>query len=853
MRVPAAVIAIPLLAGSAAGVLLFERLTPQAATCLVGSAALAWMAALGAALDRDGATCGAAVAAGALLAGFALGLAEAGRIYSPPLRAWFERRSMEEASQPVILQGVLRGDASQGVAGISLGLNVEMVQETTARSVVAAPGGVRLTVAGVLGSGRLDEWRSGRRVRLIATLREPAVYLNPGRPDDRRALARRGIVLVGTVKSAALVEVLARAGPVAEAAGACRALARTRLHALVGGWSTRSAAIAAAILIGDRTGLGPDDERRLQEAGTYHVVAISGGNIALLTIVLLAACRIVRAPPRLAAGVAIPSLLFYGRITGPAPSVDRAITAAVSYLSGRLLDQHGPAVNVLATAAAIAVALSPIAVLDPGFILSFGATLGILVLVPRLVGQRFTRGRTPATRVRNPVPRRAAPAPIVATLAGLLAATVAAEIALAPVAAMFFGRVTFAGLVLNFAAIPLMGLVQAASIAALVLDAVAPACGCAAGYVVHLAATGLVESSRLVDVAPWLSRAVPPPSWWLVLVYYGAAVLALISRRARRLGIGVACSAGVLVTLAPDLAARRAVPSPLPGWLRVVVLDVGQGDATLVRLPDGRALLVDAGGIAAGAPQEQDGEARTGFDTGERVVGPALRALGVRRLDTFVLTHGDPDHLGGARSVLHAFRPRAVWEGVEVPPHQGLSLLARAADAAGAERRSVLAGDRLRIGPVTIRVLHPPPPDWERQRVRNEDSVVLDVRLGGVSIILPGDIGREGEQALQSHVIPASLVVLKVAHHGSATSSSPALLDVLRPAVAIVSAGRGNRFGHPAASVLARFRAMGTAIFSTQQHGAVFVDTNGEEVEVWGLAGGRFHARAAARADGSPR
>jgi competence protein ComEC len=139
--------------------------------------------------------------------------------------------------------------------------------------------------------------------------------------------------------------------------------------------------------------------------------------------------------------------------------------------------------------------------------------------------------------------------------------------------------------------------------------------------------------------------------------------------------------------------------------------------------------------------------------------------------------------------------------------------------------------------------LHPPPPAWERQRVRNDDSVVLDIRLGSVSIVLAGDIGKEGEHAILSALEPGRLTVLKAGHHGSATSSTPEFLAALRPAAVIFSAGRDNRFGHPHPAVVARFEAMGTAIFRTDRDGAVFVETDGEQVEIRGWTGRAILAR----------
>jgi competence protein ComEC len=159
------------------------------------------------------------------------------------------------------------------------------------------------------------------------------------------------------------------------------------------------------------------------------------------------------------------------------------------------------------------------------------------------------------------------------------------------------------------------------------------------------------------------------------------------------------------------------------------------------------------------------------------------------------------------------------------------------ADTLGLYWRTVQAGDVERIGPVRIRVLHPPLPDWERQRVRNEDSVVLDVRIGDVSVVLPGDIGAEGEKAILPLLQPSRIVVLKAPHHGSATSSTPALLSALRPAAVVFSAGRNNRFGHPHPAVVSRYREIGAAMFSTAEDGAVILDTDGTTVTMTGWTG----------------
>ena len=806
MRTPASLVAIPFLAGSAAGLLLPDTSVHSVALPAAGAAVLALIAACGSVDGGDEAVLVVALLLGCAAGGVSLGITAAHEAYAPPLRAWFDGRADPSApADPVRITGVLREDAAPGALGVSLAIDVTTVNGRPSR------GGVRVSVGGVSVVDKLAGWRAGRSVSMPATLRLPAFYGDPGVPDDGRALARRGIVLVGSVKSAALVEVVARGSPLQEISSAARGWARARLGEYVGRWSAESGAIAAAILIGDRSGLSDEDQRRLQEAGTYHVIAISGGNIAVLTAILLAAMRVARVPARTAAGVSIVVLIFYGQLTGSSASVARAVTGACVYLSGKILDHRGPAVNALAVAAVAGVALSPMAVFDAGFVLSFGATLGILLGAPKMLAWVLS-----GLESRRSVPRR-----VVNASAALLVATVCAELALAPVSAAVFSRVTFAGLFLNFAAIPLMAIVQAASMATLAAAPVAHVIARAAGYATHLAAYALIRSSRLVDFAPWLARDVAPPSWGLVSVYYSCCAACLAGSRFARAGAAGLAVCGATMLTGPVAFTAGRVPPPASGKLRVVFLDVGQGDATMVRMLDGRTMMVDAGGVAGSS-----------FDIGERVVAPSLRALGMRRLNTLVITHGDPDHIGGAPAVMRRFGPAVLWEGIPVPSHMKLTELADAATAGHVVWRTVQAGDQERNGPVEIRVLHPSPPEWERQRVRNDDSVVIELRIGDVSFVLPGDIGAEGERAVVRNLRLRPIAIIKAPHHGSATSSTLPFIQAAHPAAVVFSAGRGNRFGHPAPLVVERYQRGGARAFRTDQDGAVMMDTDGVSVEI---------------------
>jgi competence protein ComEC len=252
----------------------------------------------------------------------------------------------------------------------------------------------------------------------------------------------------------------------------------------------------------------------------------------------------------------------------------------------------------------------------------------------------------------------------------------------------------------------------------------------------------------------------------------------------------------------------------------VAFLDVGQADSILVRFPDASTMLVDAGGSRMGS-----------FDVGGRVIMPALWALDVYGLDVLALSHGDPDHAGGAAAIVRDFRVHEIWEGFPVPRDALLEAIRDIASRRRTKWTTVLAGTRREIGGVAVRLWHPPPPDWERQKVRNDDSLVVELRWGGVSIVLPGDISQVVERDLALQMRPAPVAVLKVPHHGSSSSSSPVFLSALGPSMAVFTVAGGI----PSAaleSVMARYRVLDCALFRTGADGAVVLETDGSTVTV---------------------
>ena len=793
--------AIALVAGAAAGIQ--SSLSPQpgalVAPFALAIAVLAWW-------RHEPRGTFAAILCGYLLCGAAVGADARERALHSTLRAALEREyggfaieTMDTGGDrdPVMLRAVVLEDAAPGDQVVSIRVRARALR--TRGAWAAVDGGVALSVAGAQAAERVSAWRAGRAIEAPVVFRRPARYLDDGVPDQERELALGGITLFGSTKSALLVEVRERGSRIQEAAADVRAYVRTAVARWVTPRDAVAGAIVTAVLIGDRTGLPDEVRARLQAAGTYHVIAISGGNIAILAALVVGLLAVVVSQGAVSTLLAMLTLIAYSLIVTAGASVWRATLMATLYLAARLIDHKAPPWHAIALAAGVLSVWQPLDVRDAGFILTFGATAALLR------GARL--GAALAATHRS-----------VRWIAASVAASLATELALMPVSAHTFSRVTCAGLVLNLVAVPAMAVVQVAGMAVVAVASVPPLAG-AAGFIAWAGARAITDSALLVDMVPWLTARVPSPSVWLVALYYaGLGVALATSGRRRAAPIGVAAAAAIAIVAGVDPAralARQAPP------LRLTVFDVGQGDAMVLQA-GGSSLEVDTGGSPFGGS----------FDIGGRIVAPALWARGVRRLEALLVTHGDPDHIGGAGAIVDDFVPGALWLGIRVPWHAPTDALVAQAARRAIPITAMYTGAGATLGAVRLRVLSPPAPDWERRRVRNDDSVVIEATYRDVALLLTGDIGAEVERAIAPRLTRSRIRVLKVAHHGSRTSSSRELLEAWRPQVAVISVGRGNRFGHPAPDVIDRLTAIGARIYRTDRDGEITLESDGDAVAV---------------------
>lgn len=573
-----------------------------------------------------------------------------------------------------------------------------------------------------------------------------------------------------------------------------RARARARVRSLFGA----DYALPAALLLADTEGLTPEIRQRFADAGLIHVLAISGLHIGLVAGAIELLARALRVPRRSAAGVAAAGSLAYVWLLGFPPAALRSGAMLAAMAVARMRQRPTSAWAVLAVGAAIPL------LTGVGVAASLGYQLSVIGVAALLAaGELGRRWRALADRHGWS-----------GSLARAMLASTTATAVSAPIVAWHFGRLSLVGPLANIVASPVVAFLQPLLFLALAL---APIDAAAA-----LAADAARPVLRAFDAVAAGAAALPGASIAVAPTLVGVVCLGLAMA-----ALLVACVATfpgrALVTAAVSLALAVWLPVARggDGQLEVHLLDVGQGDAIAFRTPAGRWLLVDAGRVWRGG------------DAGRRTVLPYLRRRG-GRLVAFILSHPHADHVGGAASVLGAMRPAEYWDAGY--PAGGEAYSQSLAEAAGRRIRwrRVHPADSLVVDRVVVRFLAPDSAWAASLPDANSASTVAVVSFGAVRILLTGDaealeeewlLARYGADALRADI-------LKVAHHGSRTSTTPAFLRAVRPRLALVSVGLGNDYGHPDQDVVARLAAGGALVLRTDQLGAVVVRTDGRTLDI---------------------
>jgi competence protein ComEC len=619
----------------------------------------------------------------------------------------------------------------------------------------------------------VPDLHAGQRWRMTARLHRPHGNANPAGFDFEAFMLERGIRAVGYVRTQPaprlLDAVVWRPACLLERV---REAARKHLFDALGDRPYAGAIVALAI--GDQQAIPPDQWRIFTRTGVNHLMSISGLHITMVASMVLllvlhlwrrSATLVLKLPAvRAATLCGLLAALVYAALSGFAVPAQRTVymlaVVAIALWSGWTARPTA----ILAVAAALVVVLDPMAVLAPGFWLSFGAVAVIMLAAGSRIGTPGWFRAWAQTQW-------------------------AVTVALVPFLLAMFQQVSLVSPLANAFAIPLVSLIVvplALVAAVLPLDWIAHA----AHQVMAFCMLFLKTLSDLPD-AVWQQHA---PSPWTIPIAVAGAVWMLLPKRFPARWVGAA------MMLPLFLSAPEKIPR---GELNVAVLDVGQGLAVVVRTRE-HALLYDTGP----AFTEQ-------IDAGGRIVAPYLRAAGLSRLDGMVISHDHSDHSGGALSVLQAFP--VGWVASSLPEEHPIR-------RAASRSWYCHAGESWEWDGVSFEFLFPQPGDYNDSPEKyNDRSCVLKIVSPFGSVLLPGDIEKPSESRLLQASIDLRADVLLAPHHGSRTSSTPQFVQSVAPVLTVFSVGYRNRFGHPHPAVSARYRQAGSQTLRTDLSGALLV------------------------------
>ena len=767
-----------------------------------------------------------------------------------------------DLDEPCRITGICsKGSISRGI-GEQIELSVKQIENRF--STFSAQGKVRLALYYQKGERPPKQplLSPGDYVEVLANLRLPKNFNNPGQFDYVAYLERQDVALVGTIKNALLITQLS-AGEGSLWMRQIQRLRRKLLAELEASFAGSEAVLPVmkALLLGDKQALSPQVEEQFRATGLYHVLVISGQHVAVMAMFLYGFFKVIRFPRVVVILFTIAGLVLYSAITEAQPSIVRATVMACVFLWVLQFDRDRNLLNSLSLAAGSLLWLDPFWLFDAGFQLSFLAVLAIALIALPLLAAITQPWRESLGQLQDPAfdspgapyladlriwlrlkiealqaflrndPFNVAgycvtfPLRAILYLAELLIVSMSIQVIFAVLMVIYFHRVSPVSPFLNLLAVPLVGCLVPLGFLQLLFSFIRLPFEWLLAKCCAVLVQGLLSVVEVFSDPAWGNFRLPTPPFWLCSLYFVCLSLALVpfSKRIRYVWAGLAAGALALLLAFPFS------PRTPQGLLQLTFLDVRQGDSIFVSFPDQANLMIDGGGLLGHSFGEHFEEER--FDVGEQVVSPFLWSLGVRKLDAVVLTHAHQDHMSGLGAVLNNFEVGELWVGQNPLVPDYLNLLKNSLRKS-VPIRSFAAGDSIGFHSGKLEFFNPIKSAGMDRVPTNNDSLAFRLRLKDRKFLLTGDVERRVEAQMLKEEVPLASDLLKVAHHGSRSSTLPEFLDRINPLWAVISVAEHSPFGHPHLEVVERLKQRRIAVFRTDRHGAVTVTTDGKRLEV---------------------
>ena len=653
-----------------------------------------------------------------------------------------------------------------------------------------------------------EEIFSGDRLIVRGTLLPPPSSSNPGEFSYRDYLLKKGIHHILSVNDMENIIFLdyRQLGFFKRITTGVRIYSLDIIKKL---FSEKEASLLSGIVLGNTSFMPDELKKDFQITGTFHIAAASGSNIAMLLIIIIFLGELMGISYRKSAPFCIAVVIFYTFMIGCQPSITRAAIMSIIVLFGLIIEKEPDLLTSLFGAAFLILFMDPLQIYDVGFQLSFITVISIVHFTP------------PLQKVLNFIPLKG--------FRDCIAVSLAAQIGVIPLGIYYFNQLSLVSLFANLSIIVFTSFSLTLGVIMISLYPLVPFIGILISRVLAVLLDGIIFITVILAKIPYASINMSTPSLVSIVIYYGAFLFLtdIIMKYPswkkyfkEKFGFQKFALAvlGIVLFLI-------WYPLLFPPSLKVVFLDIGQGDSIFFKLPDGRTFLIDGGRGAV------DGE----YDAGSMVVVPFLKRQGIRELDGIFLTHPDNDHLGGLLAVLREFKVHNIFDGLDFDESNKIyKEFLFLAEKEGANYYRLGAGDKILCKDgVRIEVLNPSLPLISSKSHLNENSLVLKLSWKRVSFLFTGDVEGAGEERLSENLLKADSDILKVSHHGSKSSSTEEFLQAVTPDISVISVGKNNTYGHPAPEALERLELFSPSIYRTDLDGAVTVITDGKKYEVF--------------------
>ncbi|MBC8183716.1 DNA internalization-related competence protein ComEC/Rec2 [candidate division KSB1 bacterium] len=644
----------------------------------------------------------------------------------------------------------------------------------------------------------------GDKMQIFARLQEPTGERNPGEFNYKKYLtAHRIYGIINIYKERDLITL--NSGQ-RNSFGKTIFLFKTTLNNIINRlYYDQQRALMKGLILGERGEITDEVKESFVKSGVIHALAISGLHVGYIIVIFFAIFGFLRIPNRTKIILVIVSLLFYNLLIGFKPPIFRASLMATIFLFGGLLQRPADILNILSAAAFLILIINPMELFQASFQLSFAAILSIVYIYQKLKNI-FDKNR---------FFRKLSQHKIGEYIVALFFVSLAAQLGTLPITAFYFNRISIISMLANLLVIPLVGLVIAYGFVSLIFSFISIQVAGLFANTNSLCLQALIFLTEKASSLKFSSYEIGSVGLLFVFLYYFGLflLLNLDKPKIRKLTVVMILIVANVVIWKPVFQSNK--------WMEVIFFDVGQGDAALVKFPDGKNMLIDAGPNLVG------------FDAGLYFLLPYFKRNGINRINTVVLSHADNDHIGGMPILFRNIKIDQLFDTGLYHSSQVCSTYRFLIDSLQMDHHIVNHVSQLNnYKNYGVYLLHPNMEFWKKYKHDvNNSSVIVKVIYGKRSFLFTGDVEKEAEDVLVNYENLLKADVLKIPHHGSKTSSTLELLKLVNPKYAIISLGKNNKFKFPSPSVIQRLSDLNIPFIRTDKNGSVVFRTDGEKLE----------------------